>query len=181
MTVIGIGEFEGPISCLSFSKADGGVYLCAIDEKTDHNISVWDWQKSERGTKVTETKVYANSAVFWKRIEQLEMSTFLRRSVRSIRSFAPNGILWKGTKSCPAAKDTCPFGPWTTGACSTNEWAYLKIGTSLGTWPAWPSTRMETLWLGTAMGTSSSGPEVVFFGTRNYFQNGRKVFQCEET
>lgn len=57
LSVIGNGEFDGSICCLSFSKADGGNYLCAIDETSDHNISIWDWQKSDRGTKVTETKV----------------------------------------------------------------------------------------------------------------------------
>lgn len=31
--------------------------LCAVDEAPDHNISVWDWQKGERGHKITETKV----------------------------------------------------------------------------------------------------------------------------
>ncbi|XP_076397531.1 echinoderm microtubule-associated protein-like 2 isoform X6 [Megachile rotundata] len=56
LCVIGNGEFDGSICCLSFSKADGGNYLCAIDETPDHNISIWDWQKGERGTKVIETK-----------------------------------------------------------------------------------------------------------------------------
>jgi len=36
---------------------DGGSLLCAIDEGNDHNISVWDWQKNEKGHKITETKV----------------------------------------------------------------------------------------------------------------------------
>lgn len=88
VVVLGLGEFERSISCLSFSKAvhisnpffsfsfylnsyintwynryddfyqqDGGSLLCAIDEGNDHNISVWDWQKNEKGHKITETKV----------------------------------------------------------------------------------------------------------------------------
>lgn len=64
LCVIGNGEFDGSICCLSFSKADGGNYLCAIDETSDHNISIWDWQKGERGTKVTETKVRSNQRWF---------------------------------------------------------------------------------------------------------------------
>lgn len=63
LCVIGNGEFDGSICCLSFSKADGGNYLCAIDETSDHNISIWDWQKGERGTKITETKVCFNSLI----------------------------------------------------------------------------------------------------------------------
>ncbi|XP_043525554.1 echinoderm microtubule-associated protein-like 2 isoform X6 [Frieseomelitta varia] len=63
LCVIGNGEFDGSICCLSFSKADGGNYLCAIDETSDHNISIWDWQKGERGTKVTETKCSVDTVV----------------------------------------------------------------------------------------------------------------------
>jgi len=33
------------------------VLLCAVDEAPDHNISIWDWQRGERGQKITETKV----------------------------------------------------------------------------------------------------------------------------
>lgn len=40
-------------------QQDGGGLLCAIDEGNDHNISVWDWQKSDKGHKITETKVRA--------------------------------------------------------------------------------------------------------------------------
>nr|XP_034188132.1 echinoderm microtubule-associated protein-like 2 isoform X11 [Osmia lignaria] len=63
LSVIGNGEFDGSICCLSFSKADGGNYLCAIDETPDHNISIWDWQKGERGTKVIETKCSVDTVV----------------------------------------------------------------------------------------------------------------------
>ncbi|KAG9429148.1 echinoderm microtubule-associated protein-like 2 [Apis mellifera carnica] len=63
LCVIGNGEFDGSICCLSFSKADGGNYLCAIDETSDHNISIWDWQKGERGTKITETKCSVDTVV----------------------------------------------------------------------------------------------------------------------
>lgn len=45
------------VCCLSFSKADGGTLLLAVDEAPDHNISIWDWQKGEHGYKITETKV----------------------------------------------------------------------------------------------------------------------------
>ncbi|CAI2722614.1 unnamed protein product [Schistosoma spindalis] len=53
LKIIGLGEFERSICCLSFSKTDSGVKLCAVDEATDHVISIWDWQKSR---KITETK-----------------------------------------------------------------------------------------------------------------------------
>jgi len=54
--VIGLGDFQNSISCLAFSKADGGTFLVAIDDSTHHNLSLWDWQKGEKGTKITETK-----------------------------------------------------------------------------------------------------------------------------
>ncbi|XP_067011712.2 echinoderm microtubule-associated protein-like 2 isoform X2 [Anabrus simplex] len=63
ISVIGIGEFERSICCISFSKADGGMLLCAVDEAPDHNISIWDWQKGERGQKITETKCSADTVV----------------------------------------------------------------------------------------------------------------------
>lgn len=57
MAIIGTGEFDKSVCCLSFSKADGGSLLLAVDEATDHVISIWDWQKGEHGYKITETKV----------------------------------------------------------------------------------------------------------------------------
>lgn len=55
--IVGMNEFDLSVCCLSFSKADGGSLLLAVDEASDHNISIWDWQKGENGTKITETKV----------------------------------------------------------------------------------------------------------------------------
>lgn len=57
MAVIGGGDFSGAINCLSFSRADGGSMLAAIDDSPDKIISVWEWQKGERGHRVTETRV----------------------------------------------------------------------------------------------------------------------------
>ncbi|ERL89298.1 hypothetical protein D910_06670 [Dendroctonus ponderosae] len=54
--VIGMNDFELAICCLSFSRADGGSLLVAVDDAPDHSISVWDWQKGENGYKITETK-----------------------------------------------------------------------------------------------------------------------------
>ncbi|KAG9468759.1 hypothetical protein GDO78_022006 [Eleutherodactylus coqui] len=51
--VIGVGHFDRAVTCLSFSKADGGSHLCACDESGDHVLSVWQWQ---RELKVTEVK-----------------------------------------------------------------------------------------------------------------------------
>ena len=52
-----MNDFDVAICCISFSKADGGGLLVAVDEAADHTISVWDWQKGEHGHKITETKV----------------------------------------------------------------------------------------------------------------------------
>lgn len=62
MHVLGMSDFERSICCLSFSKADGGNLLVAVDEG-EHNISVWDWQRSERGHKITETKCSTETVV----------------------------------------------------------------------------------------------------------------------
>ncbi|CAI9730040.1 echinoderm microtubule-associated protein-like 2 isoform X10 [Octopus vulgaris] len=55
LMVIGIGDFERAVCCLSFSKLDGGQHLVAVDEANEHVISVWDISK-EKAHKVTETK-----------------------------------------------------------------------------------------------------------------------------
>ncbi|XP_071743387.1 echinoderm microtubule-associated protein-like 2 isoform X11 [Lepeophtheirus salmonis] len=54
--ILGLGDFEKSICCVSFSKADGGNLLLAVEETSDHTISLWDWQRSDRGSKITETK-----------------------------------------------------------------------------------------------------------------------------
>jgi len=36
---------------------DGGQYLVAVDESNDHVMSVWDWQKTDRGQRITDVKV----------------------------------------------------------------------------------------------------------------------------
>jgi microtubule-associated protein-like 1/2 len=59
---LGAGDFERAICCLSFSKADGGNLLVAVDE-VEHNISVWDWQRSDKGHKITETKCSTETVV----------------------------------------------------------------------------------------------------------------------
>lgn len=54
--VLGLGDFERAVACLNFSKADGGSFLAAIDEANEHVISVWEWNKGDKGHKITETK-----------------------------------------------------------------------------------------------------------------------------
>lgn len=56
VAVIGSGEFTGSINCISFSRADGGTLLTAIENSPERIISVWEWQKGERGLKITETR-----------------------------------------------------------------------------------------------------------------------------
>ncbi|TGZ32185.1 Uncharacterized protein DBV15_01068 [Temnothorax longispinosus] len=96
LSVIGNGEFDGSICCLSFSKADGGNYLCAIDETSDHNISIWDWQKSDRGTKVTETKCSVDTVVCaeWHPLERNQIVSCGKGHV-SFWSLDTGGMLYK--------------------------------------------------------------------------------------
>lgn len=51
------GEFDrGGISCISFSKFDGGNLLCVVDESNDHMVSLWEWHKGLNGHKISEAK-----------------------------------------------------------------------------------------------------------------------------
>ncbi|XP_015834813.1 echinoderm microtubule-associated protein-like 2 isoform X3 [Tribolium castaneum] len=61
--VIGMNDFDVSVCCLSFSKADGGSLLLAVDEAPDHIISIWEWQKGDSGHKVTETKCSVDTIV----------------------------------------------------------------------------------------------------------------------
>ncbi|XP_044789131.1 echinoderm microtubule-associated protein-like 1 isoform X10 [Bubalus bubalis] len=58
--VIGIGFFDRAVTCIAFSKSNGGSNLCAVDDSNDHVLSVWDWQKEER---LADVKC-SNEAVF---------------------------------------------------------------------------------------------------------------------
>ncbi|KAF5914294.1 hypothetical protein HPG69_000091 [Diceros bicornis minor] len=58
--VIGIGFFDRAVTCIAFSKSNGGSSLCAVDDSNDHVLSVWDWQKEER---LADVKC-SNEAVF---------------------------------------------------------------------------------------------------------------------
>ncbi|ELW47223.1 Echinoderm microtubule-associated protein-like 1 [Tupaia chinensis] len=58
--VIGIGFFDRAVTCIAFSKSNGGSHLCAVDDSNDHVLSVWDWQKEE---KLADVKC-SNEAVF---------------------------------------------------------------------------------------------------------------------
>ena len=42
---------------------DGGNLLVAVDEGSEHTMTVWDWQRSERGSKITETKCATETVV----------------------------------------------------------------------------------------------------------------------
>ncbi|KAK3853408.1 hypothetical protein Pcinc_040052 [Petrolisthes cinctipes] len=61
--VIGISDIERSVACLAFSKADGGSLIVAVDEAPDHNMSVWDWSRGERGYKLLETKCSADQVL----------------------------------------------------------------------------------------------------------------------
>ncbi|XP_005990360.1 echinoderm microtubule-associated protein-like 1 isoform X3 [Latimeria chalumnae] len=58
--VIGMGFFDRAVTCIAFSKSNGGSTLCAVDDSNDHILSVWDWQKEE---KLADVKC-SNEAVF---------------------------------------------------------------------------------------------------------------------
>ncbi|KAH9628734.1 hypothetical protein HF086_003688 [Spodoptera exigua] len=49
LAVLGAGHIERAVQCLSFSRADGGALLAAVDDGPDHTISVWDWQRADKG------------------------------------------------------------------------------------------------------------------------------------
>ncbi|XP_069116291.1 echinoderm microtubule-associated protein-like 2 isoform X5 [Argopecten irradians] len=53
--VVGVGEFDRAVCCISFSKLDGGHHLVAVDDANEHVISVWDINR-DTPRRITETK-----------------------------------------------------------------------------------------------------------------------------
>ncbi|XP_037024980.1 echinoderm microtubule-associated protein-like 2 isoform X2 [Bradysia coprophila] len=62
VAIIGNGEFSGPVNALSFSRADGGVLLAAIEDSPDKIISVWEI-RGDRGQRITETRCSVDTIV----------------------------------------------------------------------------------------------------------------------
>ena len=52
--IIGIGNFERSVVCLSFAK-DGSNHLVAVDEGSDHTMTVWEYQGNQ-ANKISEAK-----------------------------------------------------------------------------------------------------------------------------
>ncbi|KAM9317692.1 echinoderm microtubule-associated protein-like 2 isoform 2-T2 [Pholidichthys leucotaenia] len=46
--VLGMGVFDRAVTCVAFSKSNGGTFLCAVDDANDHILSVWNWQKEKQ-------------------------------------------------------------------------------------------------------------------------------------
>ncbi|XP_076252565.1 echinoderm microtubule-associated protein-like 2 isoform X2 [Rhynchophorus ferrugineus] len=94
--VIGMNDFDVSVCCLSFSKADAGTLLVAIDDSTDHTISVWDWQKGEHGHKITETKGSVDTIVAAE-FHPLDRNTIVTcgKSHIAFWSLDSNGTLYK--------------------------------------------------------------------------------------
>ncbi|XP_028026451.1 echinoderm microtubule-associated protein-like 2 isoform X3 [Bombyx mandarina] len=63
LAVLGAGQAERGIWAVAFSRADGGSLLAAIHDAPDHVISVWDWQRSDKGHCLAETKCSVDTVV----------------------------------------------------------------------------------------------------------------------
>uniref|UniRef100_A0A671NTL1 Echinoderm microtubule-associated protein-like 2 n=1 Tax=Sinocyclocheilus anshuiensis TaxID=1608454 RepID=A0A671NTL1_9TELE len=62
--VIGAGVFDRAVTCVAFSKSNGGAHLCAVDDANDHILSVWDWQKEKQLAEVKCSNDSVLGAVF---------------------------------------------------------------------------------------------------------------------
>ncbi|CAG9788426.1 unnamed protein product [Diatraea saccharalis] len=63
LAVIGAGQMERAVACVTFSRADGGSLLACVDDGPDHNISVWEWQRPDKGHCLAETKCSVDTVV----------------------------------------------------------------------------------------------------------------------
>ncbi|XP_050301345.1 echinoderm microtubule-associated protein-like 2 isoform X3 [Anthonomus grandis grandis] len=113
--VIGLNHFELAVCCLSFSKADGGSLLVAVDEAADHTISVWEWQRGENGHRITETKCSVDTIVSAE-FHPLDRNTIVTcgKSHIAFWSLDVNGTLFKRmgifeTRDKPKYVTCCAF------------------------------------------------------------------------
>ncbi|XP_055594510.1 echinoderm microtubule-associated protein-like 2 isoform X2 [Uranotaenia lowii] len=96
LNIIGMGEFTGAINCLSFSRADSGTILAAIDDSPDKIISIWDWQKKDNGKRITETKCSVDTivAVEFHPLDKGQIITIGKNHI-AFWSLDQNGMLYK--------------------------------------------------------------------------------------
>ncbi|CAK1582473.1 unnamed protein product [Parnassius mnemosyne] len=62
LAVLGGSQIERGVAALSFSRADGGSLLAAVDDAPDHTISVWDWQRPDKHC-LADTKCSVDTVV----------------------------------------------------------------------------------------------------------------------
>nr|XP_020509148.1 echinoderm microtubule-associated protein-like 2 isoform X1 [Labrus bergylta] len=62
--VLGMGVFDRAVTCVAFSKSNGGTFLCAVDDANDHILSVWNWQKEKQVADVKCSNDSVLGAVF---------------------------------------------------------------------------------------------------------------------
>ncbi|XP_041665597.1 echinoderm microtubule-associated protein-like 2 isoform X1 [Cheilinus undulatus] len=62
--VLGMGVFDRAVTCVAFSKSNGGTFLCAVDDANDHILSVWNWQKEKQVADVKCSNDSVLAAVF---------------------------------------------------------------------------------------------------------------------
>lgn len=62
--VLGMGVFDRAVTCVAFSKSNGGAFLCAVDDANDHILSVWNWQKEKQLAEVKCSNDSVLGAVF---------------------------------------------------------------------------------------------------------------------
>ncbi|XP_041480097.1 77 kDa echinoderm microtubule-associated protein-like isoform X3 [Lytechinus variegatus] len=56
--ILGLDFFAEGIACLSFSNENNGEWLMAVEQGTDHVISVWQWQEDRIYTKSSDYTLY---------------------------------------------------------------------------------------------------------------------------
>uniref|UniRef100_A0AAQ4NZC0 EMAP like 2 n=1 Tax=Gasterosteus aculeatus aculeatus TaxID=481459 RepID=A0AAQ4NZC0_GASAC len=62
--VLGMGVFDRAVTCVAFSKSNGGTFLCAVDDANDHILTVWNWQKEKQLADVKCSNDSVLAAVF---------------------------------------------------------------------------------------------------------------------
>uniref|UniRef100_A0A8C8FG61 Echinoderm microtubule-associated protein-like 2 n=1 Tax=Oncorhynchus tshawytscha TaxID=74940 RepID=A0A8C8FG61_ONCTS len=131
--VIGMGVFDRAVTCVAFSKSNGGAHLCAVDDANDHILSVWNWQKEKQLADVKVTShcnlVLCNQ-LFSSHIHFLYESNLLRKKSTHLDSGLM--VLWDHDYNKQSEMEVPEaFGP--VRAVTEGKQGELLVGTTKNT------------------------------------------------
>uniref|UniRef100_A0A4W6CXT3 EMAP like 2 n=1 Tax=Lates calcarifer TaxID=8187 RepID=A0A4W6CXT3_LATCA len=123
--VIGMGVFDRAVTCVAFSKSNGGTFLCAVDDANDHILSVWNWQKEKQLADVKCSNDSVLAAVF----HPMDANLIVTCGKSHINFWTMEGNTLTKRQGLFEVCKSCPFSLYAiTGDSSGNIYIWAKGG-----------------------------------------------------